>query len=152
MAETLEKEHDPERLGAALRFVLRRYLAQVRRWPFMAAGALLLPAVGDVLTLYAPALVVARLLGAFASNRQMTADELRPYVFTFIALWVSGQIVWRIGVRDDRPDRDPLPGSAVHRGDGRAAGEDLAFFHNNYAGSLTKRALGFARRFEDVFE
>ena len=30
--------------------------------------------------------------------------------------------------------------------------KDLAFFHNNYAGSLTKRALGFARRFEDVFD
>src|SRR3954451_1988509 len=28
--------------------------------------------------------------------------------------------------------------------------KDLAFFHNNFAGSLTKRALGYARRFEDV--
>jgi len=30
--------------------------------------------------------------------------------------------------------------------------KDLAFFHNNFAGSLTKRALGYARRFEDVFD
>ena len=30
--------------------------------------------------------------------------------------------------------------------------KDLSFFENNYAGSLTKRALGFARRFEDVFD
>src|SRR5262249_9844176 len=30
--------------------------------------------------------------------------------------------------------------------------KDLAFFHNNYAGSLTKKALGYARRFEDVFD
>ena len=30
--------------------------------------------------------------------------------------------------------------------------KDLAFFQNNYAGSLTKRALGYARRFEDVFD
>jgi ATP-binding cassette subfamily B protein len=29
---------------------------------------------------------------------------------------------------------------------------DAAFFQDNYAGSLTKRALGFARRFEDVFD
>ena len=68
MAEDLEKD----RLGAALGFVLRRYVAQVRRWPFLAAGAFLLPAVGDVLTLYAPPLVVARLLGVFASSRQLT--------------------------------------------------------------------------------
>src|SRR5262249_30216693 len=26
------------------------------------------------------------------------------------------------------------------------------FFHNNFAGSLTKRVLGYARRFEDVFD
>ena len=30
--------------------------------------------------------------------------------------------------------------------------KDLAFFQSNYAGSLTKRALGYARRFEDVFD
>ena len=30
--------------------------------------------------------------------------------------------------------------------------KDATFFQDNYAGSLTKRALGFARRFEDVFD
>jgi ATP-binding cassette subfamily B protein len=30
--------------------------------------------------------------------------------------------------------------------------KDLAFFQDNYAGSLTKRSLGYARRFEDVFD
>src|SRR5258705_11364800 len=92
MADNPERE---ERLGAALRFVLRRYLAQVRRWPFLAAGALLLPAVGDVLTLYAPPLVVARLLGAFAAGGQLAADQVLPDLLTFVALWVSGQIAWR---------------------------------------------------------
>ena len=32
------------------------------------------------------------------------------------------------------------------------AKKDVNFFHNNFAGSLTKRALGYARRFEDVFD
>jgi ATP-binding cassette subfamily B protein len=149
MAENPERE---DRLGAALRFVLRRYAAQVRRWPFMAAGALLLPAVGDVLTLYAPALVVARLLGAFASNRQLSGDDLLPYVFTFIALWVSGQVAWRIAVAMiARIEIRALQALYIEAMDELLA-KDLAFFHNNYAGSLTKRALGFARRFEDVFD
>ena len=30
--------------------------------------------------------------------------------------------------------------------------KDLSFFHDNFAGSLTKRALGYARRFEAVFD
>ena len=149
MVESPEKE---ERLGAALRFVLRRYLAQVRRWPFMAGGALLLPAVGDVLTLYAPALVVARLLGAFANNRRLTAGELLPSMVTFIALWVSGQIAWRIGAAMiARIEIRGLEALYIETMDQLLA-KDLAFFHNNYAGSLTKRALGFARRFEDVFD
>jgi ATP-binding cassette subfamily B protein len=152
MTEHLENERDSERLGAALRLVLRRYLAQVRRWPWMAAGALLLPAVGDVLTLYAPPLVVARLLGAFADNRQLTADELFPYLLTFIALWVSGQAVWRVAValiaRIEIRGLEALYIEAMNE----LLAKDLAFFHNNYAGSLTKRALGFARRFEDVFD
>ena len=120
MAENPERE---DRLGAALRFVLRRYAAQVRRWPILAAGALLLPAVGDVLTLYAPPLVVARLLGAFADNGQLTAAELRPYVLTFVALWVSGQIVWRVAVAMIARIEIRGTGSALHRGDGRAAGQ-----------------------------
>ena len=149
MAENPERD---ERLGAALRFVLRRYLAQVRRWPFLASGALLLPAVGDVLTLYAPPLVVARLLGAFAGGRQLTADEVRPYLLTFVALWVSGQIAWRIGVAMiARIEIRGLQALYIEAMDELLA-KDLAFFHNNYAGSLTKRALGFSRRFEDVFD
>jgi ATP-binding cassette subfamily B protein len=149
MAEHPERE---DRLGAALRFVLRRYAARVRQWPILAAGAFLLPAVGDVLTLYAPPLVVARLLGAFADRGQLTAAELRPYFVAFIALWVSGQIVWRVAVAMiARIEIRALKALYVEAMDELLA-KDLAFFHNNYAGSLTKRALGFARRFEDVFD
>src|SRR5262249_62201404 len=129
----------------------RRDLARVGSGPVWAGGALLLPAVGDVLTLYAPALVVARLLGAFARNRQMTASELLPSIVAFIALWVSGQIAWRIGVAMiARTEIRGLEALYIEAMDQLLA-KDLAFFHNNYAGSLTKRALGFARRFEDVF-
>ena len=64
----------------------------------MAVGALLLPGVGDVLTLYAPPLVVAKLLGGFARNERFTVASLTPYVLTFAALWLTGQVVWRIAV------------------------------------------------------
>jgi ATP-binding cassette subfamily B protein len=141
-----------DRLGAALRFVLRRYLAQVRRWPVLATGALLLPAIGDVLTLYAPPLLVAKLLGSFAENRRLTSEEMVPYVFSFIVLWVSGQAAWRIGgAMIARIEIRALEALYIEAMDELLA-KDLAFFHNNYAGSLTKRALGFARRFEDVFD
>src|SRR6187549_4293552 len=127
MADHPERE---DRLGAALRFVLRRYAARIRQWPILAAGAFLLPAVGDVLTLYAPPLVVARLLGEFAGGRQLTADQVLPYLLTFVALWVSGQIVWRIGVAMiARIEIRGLQALYIEAMDELLA-KDLAFFHN----------------------
>ena len=76
-------DRDPERLAAALRLVLRRYAAQIRRRPAIAIPALLLPGIGDVLIFYAPPLVVARLLGAFARDEQLSAARpgaVRPDV------------------------------------------------------------------------
>jgi hypothetical protein len=84
---TTETDRDPQRLTAALRLVLRRYGAQLRRQPAIAIGALLLPAAGDVLTLYAPPLVVAKLLGGFVRNERFTVADLTPYVPMFAILW-----------------------------------------------------------------
>jgi ATP-binding cassette subfamily B protein len=143
---------DPERLSQALRLVVRRYGAQIRRRARIAVPALLLPAVGDVMTFYAPPLVVARLLGAFARNEPMSAADLAPYVMTFAGLWCAGQIAWRLAIalmiRVEVRSMEALYIEAMDE----LLAKDLAFFHSNYAGSLTKRALGYARRFEDVFD
>jgi ATP-binding cassette, subfamily B, bacterial len=145
-------ERDPDRLNAALRFVLRRYAAQLRNKPALAIGALLLPALGDILTLYAPPLMIARLLGAFARNEQLSAARLTPYVLAFAGMWLAGQVCWRIaGALIARVEIRSMEALYVEALDELLV-KDLAFFQNNYAGSLTKRALGYARRFEDVFD
>jgi ATP-binding cassette, subfamily B, bacterial len=152
MTSTRHNHTDHRRLNAALRLVLRRYYAQVRRWKAYAVPALLLPAVGDVLTIYAPPIVVARLLARFAQRDQVTLSEFIPYLATFAGLWIAGQIVWRVAVAMIiRAEIRGLEALYVEAMDELLA-KDLAFFHDNYAGSLTKRALGFARRFEDVFD
>ena len=151
-ATDADTKHHPERLGEALRFVLRRYAAQLRRRPAMALGALLMPALGDILTLYAPPLLIARLLGAFARHQQFTARSLMPYVLGFAGLWLAGQVCWRIAVAlISRVEIRGIESLYIEAVDELLA-RDLAFFQNNYAGSLTKRALGYARRFEDVFD
>ena len=78
MTANTETQRDPQRLTSALRLVVRRYGAQLRRRRAMATGALLLPALGDVLTFYAPPLVIAKLLGAFARNEPLAAADLTP--------------------------------------------------------------------------
>ena len=152
MTSTLDPARDPRRLSQALRLVLRRYAAQIWRPPWIAIPALLLPALGDMLTVYAPPLVVAKLLGAFAREQRLSLSELAPYVLTFAGLWLAGQVTWRIAIalmiRAEIRGMEALYVEAMDE----LLAKDLSFFHHNFAGSLTKRALGYARRFEDVFD
>ena len=88
----------------------------------------------------------------FVPGRSLKRARHGPYLLTFVALWVSGQIARRIGVAMiARIEIRGLQALYIEAMDELLA-KDLAFFQNNYAGSLTKRALGFARRFEDVFD
>jgi ATP-binding cassette subfamily B protein len=141
-----------QRLAEALRLVVRRYARQIRRRPAIALPALLLPGIGNVLVFYAPPLVIAKLLGEFARTEQLSAGQLAPYVLTFSGLWLSGEVLWRVAASFiARAEIRGMEALYVEAMDELLA-KDLSFFQDNYAGSLTKRALGYARRFEDVFD
>src|SRR4030095_12969420 len=96
MTAPLEAPRDPRRLSQSLQLVLRRYAAQITRRPWIAIPALLLPALGDVLTVYAPPLVVAKILGAFAREAPLSLPEMVPYILTFAGLWLAGPNTWRV--------------------------------------------------------
>ena len=114
--------------------------------------ALVLPGIGDVLVFYAPPLVVAQILGAVARDDALTIHMFAPYVLTFMALWFAGEVVWRVAeALIARAEIFGIESLYVEAMDELLA-KDLAFFHDNFAGSLTKRTLGYARRFEDVFD
>src|SRR5262245_35196514 len=148
----VDEKRDVRRFSAALKLVLERYGAQIRRRPGFAIPALLLPAIGDVLVFYTPPLIVAKLLSAFAHNDRLSARDLVPFVLAFAGVWLTGEVVWRIAApliaRSEIRGIESLYLEAMDE----LLAKDLAFFQNNYAGSLTKRALGYARRFEDVFD
>src|SRR6185503_16052205 len=91
MAAAPDAHRSPDRSTQALRLVVRRYARQVRRRPALALPALLLPGLGDVLVFYAPPLVIAKLLGAFARNERLSVGQLTPYVLTFAGLWLAGE-------------------------------------------------------------
>src|SRR6185436_21061841 len=83
---------------------------------------------------------------------RLSAKELLPYVAIFAGLWLAGEAVWRVAAPFiARAEIRGIESLYVEAMDELLA-KDLAFFQNNYAGSLTKRALGYARRFEDVFD
>ena len=149
---TAADRRDSRRLNQAVWLVLRRYGRQITRRPSISVLALVLPGIGDVLVFYAPPLVVAQLLGAVARDDALTIGMFAPYVLTFTALWFAGEVVWR-GAETliARAEISGIQSLYVEAMDELLA-KDLAFFHDNFAGSLTKRTLGYARRFEDVFD
>jgi ATP-binding cassette subfamily B protein len=152
MTATSDGNRDPQRLTEALRLVVRRYARQVRRRPAIALPALFLLGIGNVLVFYSPPLVIAQLLGTYARNENLSAGQLAPYVLTFAGLWVAGEVLWRIGASFiARAEIRGIEALYIEAMDELLA-KDLSFFQDNYAGSLTKRALGYARRFEDVFD
>lgn len=131
---------------------MRRYWRQVRTRLPIAIPALLFPGVGSVFVFYVPALVVARVLGRLADDRGATLHDLAPSVALLGAAWLGGEACWRAGVFFvGRIEARALESLYVEAMDELLA-KDVGFFHDNFAGSLTKKALGFARRFEDVFD
>jgi ATP-binding cassette, subfamily B, bacterial len=132
--------------------VLRRYARQVRARPWLATAALVLPGIGNIFVHYVPALAIAHLLAMLASNTHASASELATPVMLLAGAWLLGEAIWRLaGFLLARLEYHGIDALYIEAMDELFA-KDVAFFHNNFAGSLTKRALGYARRFEDVFD
>jgi ATP-binding cassette, subfamily B, bacterial len=143
---------DPQRLSAALWLVVRRYCAQIRRRPSVAIPALVLPGLGNILIFYAPTLIIAVVLGKFASIARPSLRELMPYVLAFGGVWLAGEAFWRLtGFLMARAEVRGMEELYIEAMD-ELLTKDLSFFQDNFTGSLTKRALSYARRFEDVFD
>ncbi len=132
----------------AFRLAVRQYVAQLREdWP-VTLPALLIPPLGTCLAWFCPPLVIAALLDRFADGGQPSAAELRPYLLAFATVWILGELVWRLGIH--------FVNRAVTRGEAKLQvraldtlfEKDLAFFHDNFAGSLTKKVMGYGTAYE----
>jgi ATP-binding cassette, subfamily B, bacterial len=142
----------PGRRRSALRLALRLYLGELRaNWP-IASGALLLPALGNICVNYLPPLVVAQLVGRLASGTELSTAMLAPYVLAFAGALLAGEVLWRSGVHFlNRTDAYGIERLSVSGMDALLA-KDAAFFHENFAGSLTKRVLSYASEYEDFVD
>ena len=145
-------DDQPRRLRAAIRLVVRRYLCRVRARPWLATGSLVLPGVGNIFVHYVPALAIAHLLALLAHDSRADLGELAAPVVVLAVAWLTGEAIWRLaGLAASRLEAHAMGELYIEAMDDLFA-KDAGFFHNNFAGSLTKRALGYARRFEDVFD
>ena len=138
----------PHRKRAVL-LVLRYYGGQMALLRRFALPAMLLPALGSTGISYVAPLIVAALIGRFTAHGAVTAGQAVPYVLGFAGLLLFSEVLWRIGLHC----MNRLDGHAIENlyviGMDELLAKDAAFYHDNFAGSLTKRALSFATRFEE---
>ncbi len=143
---------DSRRLRAATRLALRRYARQVRARPWFAAVSLLLPGIGTIFVHYVPPIAIAHLLVMLAHDSQTSVGELARPVLLLGGAWILGEALSRLATwLLCRFEFHAMRALYIEAMDELFA-KDVAFFHNNFAGSLTKRVLGYARRFEAVFD
>ena len=132
----------------ALRYYWRELLSRKR----IAVPALFLPAIGNICIQYVTPLVVAGLVGRIVDGMPVRFDTVAPWVFGFAAVLLFAEVMWRIGIHClNRTD-----GLGIERlyvlGMNELLAKDVVFFTDNFAGSLTKRVLSFASRFEEFVD
>ncbi|MEU0174839.1 ABC transporter ATP-binding protein [Streptomyces massasporeus] len=132
----------------ALRYYGRE-LSRLRRWT---APAMLLAALGNIGINYVAPLIVAKLVGDIAGNEDVTVGAMLPYVLAFAGVLLAAEALWRVALHClTRLDALGIEHLYVIGMDELFA-KDAAFFHDNFAGSLTKRVLSFASRFEQFVD
>ncbi len=134
---------------SAVLLALRYYCGELRRQWRVAVPALTLPALGNICLFYLAPLAVAGLVGHLSGGGDGTVGALLPYVLGFGAMLLTGEALWRVGLHFlNRTDARGIERLGVVGMDELLA-KDTAFFHDNFAGSLTKRVIGFSSRFEE---
>ncbi|MEU8279283.1 ABC transporter ATP-binding protein [Microbispora bryophytorum] len=144
-----DAQNGPSVRRSAVLLALRYYCGELRRQWWVAVPALTLPALGNICLFYLAPLAVAGLVGHLSGGGDGTVDALLPYVLGFGAMLLAGEVLWRVGLHFlNRADARGIERLGVVGMDELLA-KDTAFFHDNFAGSLTKRVIGFSSRFED---
>src|SRR5215831_11878115 len=141
---TLEHNRGSPPRKRAVLLALRFYGRQMARLGRFTGPAMLLPALGNTCIFYVAPLIVAGLIGRLVSQGPAEIGAAMPYVLGFAGVLLSAEIAWRIGIHC----LNRLDGLGIENlyviGMDELLAKDAAFFHDNFAGSLTKRVLSFA--------
>jgi ATP-binding cassette, subfamily B, bacterial len=141
----------PARKTAVL-LALHYYWRELASRKRLAFPALLLPALGNTCIFYVAPLVVAGLAGRIADGMPVTAGTVGPWVLGFAAVLLLAEVLWRVAIHClNRTEAYGMEHLYVLGMDELLA-KDVAFFHDNFAGSLTKRVLSFSSRFEEFVD
>lgn len=104
---------------------------------------------GTILIFYIPPLIIAQII---RSEVPITLENGWSYVLFFGIAWLVGEMLWRfafyIMAFFESKTTERLYMETLRQ----LVYKDISFFHNRFAGSITKNVLAYARRFEGYFD
>lgn len=135
----------------ATKLAVRHYVAEVWRQKLFTIPTWLLVSIGSVFTTFIPPLVIAAFIRRLDEGIP-TLDELMPYLLAFAGIWYLGELLWRAAFVCLIQAETRAIRNLYIRALDELRQKDLGFFHDNFAGSLTKKAIGYGRSFESFMD
>ena len=145
----MEKQ-DKERFKKAYKLAIKHYFNYMKVRPLNRVLSFLLPAVGTIFVFYIPPVAIAKIVSIANSDVNPDFTKFIPYVIAFGVSWLIGELLWRLGIFFDIRSHDKALRQIQSAGLGQVLKHDVKFFHDNFAGSLTKKTTGYSARFVDV--
>ncbi|HRJ06180.1 MAG TPA: ABC transporter ATP-binding protein [Candidatus Saccharibacteria bacterium] len=132
-----------------IRRIMRTYNQEIiREWRLSLPVALCV-VIGTILIFYVPPLIIASII---ASTEPVTLDNGWHYALWFGISWLIGELLWRLAfffmARFEAKVIYRLYSETLEA----LFEKDLKFFNDRFAGSITKNALAYGRRFETYFD
>jgi ATP-binding cassette subfamily B protein len=123
----------------------------LKNWKTIFPG-LFLTGIGTILVFYVPPLIIGRLLSKYQNTGIPELSELTPFIAAFGAAWLLGEALWRLAmflmIKGESAAMQELYVNALQM----MIDKDLGFFHDNFAGSLTKKTSGYALKYVDFLD
>ncbi len=140
------------RNSQAVKLAFRHYWRRMMQDWKVSIPALLLPGIGNILVYYVPTLIVVGIIKLYDNHAHPPVGQLLPFVAIFSLTWLAGELLWRVGmhlaIMAEVSGKRGLYIDAMHY----LHQKNLGFFHDRFAGALTKRVIGYANNYERLFD
>lgn len=132
-----------------VRRIMRTYNKEILRDWRLSFTVMFSVVAGTVLIFYVPPLFIAAIIG---SQERIDLSNGWMYILGFGLSWLGGEMLWRIAFFF----MAKFESKAMHRLYSQTLEtllqKDVTFFNDRFAGSITKNALAYGRRFESYFD
>ncbi|HYF97016.1 MAG TPA: ABC transporter ATP-binding protein [Patescibacteria group bacterium] len=136
----------------ARRIAVRHYLEQFWIDKKFSLSSIILASIGNIFVFYIPPLILGKFLQRYSSQPLPQLSDLTPYLLAFAGLWLLGEVFWRFARRMIIITEVNGMERLYKNGVSNLLKKELSFFHENFAGSLTKKTIGYARSYDAICE